>query len=84
MEFQSLNKERPAIWNHKNADHQDRQVVADAQMNIKSPLSFECTMGQLKNKKGSLMFTFEATLRGIKARSIVDEINYNSDFFSYI
>lgn len=41
-------------------------------------------MGQLKNKKGSLMFTFEATLRGIKARSIVDEINYNSDFFSYI
>lgn len=29
------------------------------------------------------MFTFTTTLRRIKARGIVDGVDYNSDWFSY-
>lgn len=84
LEFLDLYKEHPVIWNHANGDHQNRQAVANAWTDIKSSLSFECTMENLKNKKDSLMGSFRKILRRINDSGIpYDVYSYNSDWFAY-
>ncbi len=52
IEFLDLYEAEPVIWNPQHEKHKDRNAVYDAWKCIMSKFSIECSVAELKKKKG--------------------------------
>ncbi|CAI6358770.1 unnamed protein product [Macrosiphum euphorbiae] len=86
LEFLKLYEQEPSIWNPKNPDHKNRNLVNDAWVRINNTLSFSSTIQELKKKKDSLMASFRPLLSKVKSSmktgSGVDDV-YKPNWFAF-
>lgn len=86
LEFIRLYEQHPVIWNPKDVQHKNRNLVADAWQDICDSLSVPTTIQELKKKKESLMATFRPLLNKVKESSKtgsgVEDV-YKPNWFAY-
>lgn len=86
LEFIELYQAEDSLWNSKNKFHKHRNVTADAWERIKSSITLECSVADLKKKKESLMTTYRHHLnkkkKSVKSGAGHDEI-YQTTWFAY-
>lgn len=59
LEFLNIYEKYPVIWDSRNMNHKNRNIVNDAWNDIQKEFSMECTVEILKKKKESLMPTYK-------------------------
>lgn len=66
LEFLSFYEGEPAIWNPRDPDHKNRNLVHDAWKRIEEQMSNKFTVAELKKKRDSLMASFRKLLQKVK------------------
>ncbi|CAH1183961.1 unnamed protein product [Phaedon cochleariae] len=69
LEFLSLYEEESSIWNPRDPNHKNRNLIHDAWKRIEEKMSIKCSIAELKKKKETLMGTLRKLLQKVKASS---------------
>lgn len=66
LEFIELLQGEPCIWNPKNKNHKNRNLVNDAWVRVKNSFSVPCSIEELKKKRNTLLTQYRDCLKKIK------------------
>ncbi|XP_011552565.3 uncharacterized protein LOC105384090 [Plutella xylostella] len=78
MEFLTLYRAEPILWDPKHPLHRNRSEVSDGWLRIQNAISINCTVSDLKKKKESLMTSFRMHTNKKKRQE-----SYRPTWFAY-